>query len=207
MIARDKKGGLGDSDLVAFIFWSWLIGAAQDPTSSHLRTCFGHLSVHLSTTGMARKVFCECCNTMVTLAVAAKHKDNLAQAEYLNSLGRTPMYTGIPIPPITTESVFGSTPPPPPASANDNMDVDNVPLTPVVLSPPPPVTSSDHLPPHHHPISEDDFQPNTDSGGRPCSPEPYNEDLENSALEEEFQALEDPALEEELRAFEGIRYG
>lgn len=151
---------------------------------------------------------------MVTPSMAKRHRDDLAQAEYLNNLGHAPTYTGVSVPPITAETVFGSTPSPPLAGADDDMDIDDIPLIPVELSPFPPITNSGH-----HLIPEDDFQPDSNLGDRLHSPEPYNEDLENSALEEESQALENPALrdelgtfedstsQEDLQAFGGVRYG
>lgn len=133
---------------------------------------------------------------MVTQAVARKHKEELARMEYLESLGQAPVYTGNPTPPITAESVFGHTSPPSPTIVNDSMDVDNVTFTPVELSPPPPIIGSDNnFPLHHHPILEDDFQPDTDLEDPLCPLEPYNEDLETLAVEEE------------LHAFSEIRYG
>ena len=130
--------------------------------------------------------------------MAKKHREDAARAEYIRSLGRAPIYTGNPAPPITAESIFGPTSPPPPTDTDENMDVDTVSFTPPVnkpLPPPPVITSDSHLPPRHHPILENDFQPEDDPDHPPCPLGPYDEDLENMAREEE------------LRAFSNIRYG
>lgn len=112
------------------------------------------------------------------------------------SLGQAPAYVGNPAPPITTESVFGHTPPPPSPSPDYGMDIDNIPLILDEFSPPPPATDHDNfLPPHSHPIPEDDFQPDVDVDPSQPPPAPYNE------------YLEDLEVEEELHAFANIRYG
>ena len=133
---------------------------------------------------------------MVTKAVAKKHKEDRAQAEYLRTLGRTPTYTGNPLPPITAEHVFGPRSPPLPAGTEDDMDTGDTALDPTLdeLSPPSPDATFDRLPPHH-PIPEDDFQPEINLDDDQYPPEPYNESLENLALEEE------------LSDFANIKYG
>ena len=126
---------------------------------------------------------------MVTPVVAKKHREDAARAEYVESLGHAPVYTGNPTPPITAESIFGPTSPPSPTGANENMDVDSIPFMPLVNepSPPPPVTSpNEYLPPNHHPVLENDFQPEDDPNHPPCPSGPYDEDLENMAREEEL---------------------
>lgn len=149
---------------------------------------------YLVATRMPRQVLCECCNELVTPATAKKHRDIAARMEWIETLGRAPIYTGHPTPPITAESVFGVASSLPSTSINDNIDIDNIILTPVEPSSSPPIPASNlHLPPHH-PILEDDFQPDIDLDDL-FPPEPYNEDIENSVLEEEFQA------------FSSIRYG
>lgn len=132
---------------------------------------------------------------MVTEAVAKKHKEEAERGKYLGDLGRAPAYVGNPIPPITAEHVFGSGSSLSPTGANDDMDIDNTAPTPDELLQPPPITSSDRPPPYHYPILEDDFQPDINLDDNPDPPEPYNEGLENSALEED------------LSAFANIRYG
>ena len=135
---------------------------------------------------MAWKVLCEYCNKMLTPAVARKHKEEIVQANYLKSLGQTPIYVRNPVPPITAESVFGQASPPP-TTADDSMDVDNIVVTPNKLSPPlgPLVADpNEHFPQPHHSIPENDFQPGTDQDSPPQ--EPYNEDMETAAIEEEL---------------------
>ena len=134
---------------------------------------------------------------MVTKAVAKKHMDEYARAEYIDTLGHTPTYTGNPIPPITAEHVFGPSSPPPPADIDDDMDIGDAAPTLDIdeLSPPPLNTNSGYLPPRHHSIPENDFQPDINLDDDLSPPEPYNEGLENSALEEE------------LSDFANIRYG
>ena len=161
---------------------------------------------------MPRKVYCECCDQMVTPAVAKKHREEMVREQYVASLGHDLMDTTNPIPPITTESIFGHTSHSPPAGAS--MDLDNVAFPPIEPSPladigdgislnnitPPPIGLSPpssaagydfHFPSHQQPIPDDDFIPDIDPDARQGSPEPYDEDLEGLALEEEFQALED----------------
>jgi len=145
---------------------------------------------------MARKVLCECCGKMVTPAVARKHREEIAWAEHLESLGQPSVYTGNPTPPITTESVFGHASPPPPTVADNGMDVDDTTTMPVGPLPSPPITNPDeYLPEHYHSIPDNDFQPDTNLDDPLYPPELYNEDLETAAVEEE------------LCAFSKIRYG
>lgn len=139
-------------------------------------------------TRMARKVLCECCNKLVTPAVAKKHREERAQAEYLLSLGRAPVYVGNPTPPITAESVFGHTSTPPLLAVEDTMDIDTQ------TRPPSPSMDPNHLPLQQHTIQDDDFRLNEDMDDDLSPPELYNEHLENLASEE-------------FRAFENIRYG
>lgn len=140
---------------------------------------------------------------MVTPAVAKKHKEDMAREQYIESLGRDPRATG-PVPPITTESIFGPATLPTPADIDDSMNLDNEILLPIELPPPPalPTTSTDfQFPSHQHPIPEDDFAPNVSLEDdftpnvspdvHQGSPELYDEDLERSAVEEELQAFED----------------
>ena len=128
---------------------------------------------------------------MVTPAVAKKHQENMEREQYLKSLGRDPGHATDLIPPITTESIFGPSPPSPPADIDDGMDLDTT-FPPVEPSPPLPATDPDfHFPSHQHPILDDDFVPDVDPDLRPGSPEEYDEDLERSALEEELWGLED----------------
>jgi len=132
---------------------------------------------------------------MVTKTVAKKHKEDRARAEYLETLGCTPAYTGNPIPPITAEHLFGPHSPPPPAGVDSDMDIgDTAPILDELLSLPP-IANSNYLPLHHRPIPENDFPPDIDLDEDLCPPEPYNESLENLALEEE------------LSNFANIRYG
>lgn len=129
---------------------------------------------------------------MVTPAVAKKHQEDMARERYIESLGRAPASTTGPIPPITTESIFGIASPSPPANTNDSMDLDNTTFSPPEPSPPLPAAGSDfYLPSHCQPIPDDDFVPDVNPDVHPGSPEPYDEDLERSALEEELQAFED----------------
>ena len=132
---------------------------------------------------------------MVTQAVAKKHKEDAERAKYLGDLGHTPAYIGNPIPPITAEHVFAPHSTPPPVGADDDMDIDDTTPTLDELLLPPSNTNFDYLPPRHHPIPEDDFQPDINLDEDLSPPEPYNEDLENLALEEE------------LSNFANIRYG
>ena len=144
---------------------------------------------------------------MVSPVQAAKHKRDLEWAQHLEHVGRTPVYTGVPIPPITAESVFGSASSPPAFNQNDNMDVNDTCLTSTEPLRSPPVTNPDsYLPQHYHTIPDNDFQPNSDIGNQPPSPEPFNEDTENSASEG-FQSLEDSAFQAELDGFGDIKYG
>ena len=129
---------------------------------------------------------------MVTPAVAKKHKEDMAREQYFESLGRNPVYASGPIPPITTESIFGRASPSPPADVGDGMNLDNTIFPPVEPSPPSPTATSDfHFPLHRQPIPDNDFVPDVNPDACPGSPEPYDEDLERSALDEELQALED----------------
>ena len=133
---------------------------------------------------------------MVTKAVAKKHREEAMREEYLRSLGRTQTYAGNPAPPLTTERVFGAPSSPMSTGVDDSMDTDNTVPPLDELSPHPPIADSgvDYLPPHY-PIPENDFQPDANLYDDLDPPEPYNEGLENSALEEE------------LSAFANIRYG
>lgn len=119
------------------------------------------------------------------------------QAEYLESLGgHTSTYAGNPPPPITAEDIFGPSSPPPTIDVNDGMDIDNTSFTPAEMPSPPLTTTSNYHPPlHHHQVPENDFQPDITPDDHLDPPAPYDERLENSALEEELQA------------FANIRYG
>lgn len=129
---------------------------------------------------------------MVTPAVAKKHEEDMAREQYFESLGRDPVRPLDPIPPITTESIFGPASPSPPADVGDDMNLDNTTFPPAGPSPLSPASASDfHFPLHYQPIPDNDFVPEVDPDACPGSPEPYNEDLERSALEEELRALED----------------
>lgn len=144
---------------------------------------------------------------MVSPAQAAKHKRDLEWAKHLESIGNTPVYTGVPVPPITAESVFASLSPPSALNTNDYMDVDNTPLIPAELQQLLPAENPDpHLPHNSHLIPENDFQPETGLGERLPSPEPFNEAGEN-LTSEEFRSLEDSAFQEELEDFRNVNYG
>ena len=144
---------------------------------------------------MARDILCGCCGKVVSAATAKKHKDEMAKAEYFAGLSQAPVYAGNPAPPITAESVFRHSSPSPPTVTDDDMDIDNIPFTPTG-SPPPPVTHLDEHPSeHHHLVPDDDFQADACLDDPLCQLEPYNEDFETMAIEDE------------LRAFSEIRYG
>ena len=146
---------------------------------------------------------------MVSPVQAEKHKRELKWAKHLEDIGHTPAYTGVPIPPITDESVFGHVSPPTPSNESDNMDVDNVNayLTSAELPRFPPVTDpAPYSPQNSHLIPDNDFQPDTGPGDRLPSPELFNKDTENSTLEG-FQSLEDSAFQAELEDFGNIAYG
>ena len=145
---------------------------------------------------------------MVTPTVAKKHREDMAQDRYLESVGHDSVSPTNPIPPITTESLFGQRAPPsppadiddrmnlsdtfPPADIDVSMNLDNSTFPPVGPPPPLPTTSSDfHFPSHQQPIQDNDFAPDVDPDARSGSPQPYDEDLERSALEEELRELED----------------
>jgi len=112
--------------------------------------------------------------------------------QYFESLGCDPVYASDPIPPITTESIFGHASPSPPADIGDSMNLDSTIFPLVEPSPPSPTTTSDfHFPLYHQPIPDNDFVPGVNPDACPGSPEPYDEDFERSALKEELRALED----------------
>ena len=90
--------------------------------------------------------------------------------------------------------MFGPGSSPPPAGVDDEMDISDTAPEVDELSPPPPKANSSYLPPHHHSIPENDFQPDINPDDL-YPPEPYNEGLENLALEDE------------LSDFANIRYG
>ena len=181
---------------------------ANDPPSSHPTTHTDLFCICLLTPRMPCQVLCECCGHMVSLVQAEKHKRELKWAKHLEDIGHTPVYTGVPIPPITTESVFGHVSPPAPSNENDNMDVDNVDtyLTSTKLPRSPPVTDIPYSPKNSHLIPDNDFQPDTGPSDRLPLPELFNKDTENSTLEG-FQSLEDSAFQVELEDFGNIAYG
>ena len=119
----------------------------------------------------------------------------MAKAEYFACLGHTPAYTGNPTPPIIAERVFGHSSPSPPTVTGDGMDVNNTPFAPNESPPPLIACTDENFTEHYHPIPDNDFQANIDLDDLQPEVEPYNEDFEITAVEDE------------LRAFSEIRYG
>ena len=121
--------------------------------------------------------------------MAKKHKDEMAKAKYHISLSQAPAYARNPTPPIITESVFGHLSPSPLTVTNSSMDIDNVPFTPNT-SPPPLVAHLDeNFSKHYHMIPDNNFQANTNLDDLQCKLEPYNEDFELTAVEDELCAF------------------